>query len=257
MTTNNHSSLRTSRPALLLALLSALCFQPSAFSKTNAFTYQGRLLDSGTAANGSCDLQFTLFAANTGGASVSDTVTNAATLVTNGLFTVTLDFGPNAFDGTAHWLEIGVRQGANPFVTLSPRQPLTPAPEALFARHASPLRAGRNWVFPTPYLTYSSSTFAEVARFAFQGTAFGDNLRSASVLASTGNGTTSGEFRLVDVISGLVVVTGTAGPSVAGNPVSGSSTAITNLPADPTAFSLQFRRAAGTSTVTFYQFWAE
>ena len=42
--------------------------------------------------------------------------------VTNGLFTVTLDFG-NQFPGDDRWLEIGVRTShAASFVTLAPRQ---------------------------------------------------------------------------------------------------------------------------------------
>jgi hypothetical protein len=49
---------------------------------------------------------------------------------------VTLDFGA-VFDGNARWLEIGVRtNGAGVFSTLSPRQPITPTPYALYAPSA-------------------------------------------------------------------------------------------------------------------------
>jgi hypothetical protein len=58
--------------------------------------------------------------------------------VSNGLFTVTLDFGSGVFDGNARWLEIAVRtNGASDFVTLAPRQPLTPTPYAMLAGTAS------------------------------------------------------------------------------------------------------------------------
>src|ERR1700722_17194330 len=62
-----------------------------------AFSYQGCLNDNNGPANGAYDLTFTLYATNTGGASVAGPVTNTATAVTNGLFTSMIDFG-NVFD---------------------------------------------------------------------------------------------------------------------------------------------------------------
>jgi hypothetical protein len=58
--------------------------------------------------------------------------------VTNGLFNVALDFGPAAFDGSARWLDIGVRtngSGAD-YAALTPRQPITPTPYAIHAANA-------------------------------------------------------------------------------------------------------------------------
>ena len=56
-----------------------------------AFTYQGRLTDSGSAANGSYDLKFTLYDNPTSGTGVvGGPLTNSAVAVSNGLFTVTL-----------------------------------------------------------------------------------------------------------------------------------------------------------------------
>src|SRR5439155_571146 len=67
-----------------------------------------------------------------------NTITNSPTGVTNGLFTVTLDFGAGVFTGPARWLEIGARTNGNgSFTTLSPRQPLTPTPYATFAAAAA------------------------------------------------------------------------------------------------------------------------
>jgi hypothetical protein len=64
---------------------------------------------------------------------VSLSLTNDAVPVTNGLFTVLLDFG-NVFDGSPRFLDIGVRTNAgSAFTPLSPRQPITPAPYAITA----------------------------------------------------------------------------------------------------------------------------
>ena len=74
-----------------------------------------------------------MFSTSSGAGQVGSTITNPATVVSNGLFTVTLDFG-NQFPGAARWLEIAVRtNGDGAFVTLIPRQQLTPAPYAIFA----------------------------------------------------------------------------------------------------------------------------
>ncbi len=102
-----------------------------------SFTYQGRLTDAGNPANGIYDLQFTLFTAATGGSQVGSVVTKDDVTVTDGLFTVTLDFGASAFTGSARWLEVAVQPGAGGgFTLLSPRQELTATPNALFSRAA-------------------------------------------------------------------------------------------------------------------------
>ncbi|MGH7993500.1 MAG: hypothetical protein ACREDQ_08285, partial [Limisphaerales bacterium] len=118
-----------------------LLFSPVglAFAQGTAFTYQGRLNDGGAPANGSYDLTFALFNTNITGTALGGTLTNSATAVSNGLFTVTLDFS-NQFDGTPRWLQIGVRTNStSSFTPLSPRQQLTPTPYAIFANGASNL----------------------------------------------------------------------------------------------------------------------
>jgi hypothetical protein len=99
-----------------------------------ALTYQGRLTDGGAPANGTYDLEFKLYEALSGGSPVGSTVTLGEVTVTNGLFTVQLDFG-NVFDGTALYLDVGVRPGASvgAYTPLTPRQQLTAAPYALYA----------------------------------------------------------------------------------------------------------------------------
>jgi len=104
-----------------------------------AFIYQGRLNDGTNPVNGSYDLQFTLYTAATNGNQAGSALTNSATAINNGLFSVALDFG-NQFDGTARWLEIGVRTNGNgTFNILAPRQPLLAVPYAVTANTASNL----------------------------------------------------------------------------------------------------------------------
>ena len=111
-----------------------LCSIASVFAQSTVFTYQGRLNDNGQPANGTYDLRFGLYdSTNLPGNIIAGPVNNPSTQVANGLFSASLDFG-NVFNGTARWLEIAVRtNGAANFVTLTPRQPLTPVPYAIFA----------------------------------------------------------------------------------------------------------------------------
>src|SRR5215471_19412728 len=101
-----------------VAILSVFCLLSSALAQGTAFTYQGRLNDGGSAANGSYDLTFALFNTNINGSALGIiSNTTAATAISNGLFTVTLDYG-NQFDGTPRWIEISVRtNGGSGFTT--------------------------------------------------------------------------------------------------------------------------------------------
>ncbi len=127
--------------ALILLALSAINLQLStAIAQGTAFTYQGRLNNGGSPASGSYDVSFALFATNAGGIAVAGPVTNNAVPVTNGLFTVPVDFCTGAFTGQSNWLEIAVAtNGTGSFTTLAPRQQLTPTPYAIFAESASGL----------------------------------------------------------------------------------------------------------------------
>jgi hypothetical protein len=97
-----------------------------------AFTYQGQLKKAGNPVNGNCDFLFTLWDAETGGNQIGLNQEKTNVPVTNGLFTVQLDFGAGAFQGDARWLQIAVKcAGDSDYVPLTPRQALTPAPYAL------------------------------------------------------------------------------------------------------------------------------
>lgn len=129
-----------SRLAAALALLLTVSLTPSALAQGTAFQYQGQLICSGAPANGSYDIQFTLYATNMTGVTVAGPVTNSATAVSNGLFSTTIDLGPGVFTGSNCWLEIAVStNGANAFSTLAPRQKIMPVPFAIFANTASNL----------------------------------------------------------------------------------------------------------------------
>lgn len=123
------------------------------------FTYQGQLKDTGNLANGLYDFQFKLYDSALNGNLVGspDTVAVNDQQVTNGLFTVTLNFGASAFNGDARWLEVGVRPGASvaAYTALAPRQTIAAVPYALHALTAgvSPMRT----FYLTNTATYNGS----------------------------------------------------------------------------------------------------
>jgi hypothetical protein len=96
-------------PGLLCLILLQFGNLLSLLAQPAAFTYQGRLDDGANPASGIYDLRFAIYDAAGGGTQQGNTLTNTATAVSNGLFTVTLDFGTGVFDGGLRWLEIGVR----------------------------------------------------------------------------------------------------------------------------------------------------
>jgi len=129
------------RVALVLALGLMVCQAKvsEAAPLGMAFTYQGRLIDANSAAEGLYDFQFKLFNDPNVilGTQVGDTIDINELDVIDGYFTAALDFGANVFTGDARWLEIGVRPGelSDPceFTILEPRMELTPTPYAIYA----------------------------------------------------------------------------------------------------------------------------
>ena len=128
---------RTLRTCLTVALFCVCLFASQAvYAQTNGFTYQGKLGDAGAPANGSYDFQFKLFDQRTGGTQQGSTLTLSSppVTVTNGGFTVQLDFGAN-FPGGDRYLETSVRvHSADPnaaYSTLSPRQRIGSTPYAI------------------------------------------------------------------------------------------------------------------------------
>jgi hypothetical protein len=103
---------------------------------SSAFTYQGQLKLNGNPVNGTADFQLTLWDGVSGGNQVGGPLTFNNFSLSDGLFTISPDFGVNVFNGDARWLEISVRSpsGVGPFVTLSFRQPVRATPYALQTR---------------------------------------------------------------------------------------------------------------------------
>ncbi len=109
----------------------------AARAQTTAFTYQGQLNSTNNAVTGAYDFRFRIFDANSN--VLAGPLTNAPVGVTNGLFTVALDFGAGVFNGSSRSLEIAVRGygGTNAYTALSPWQALTSVPYAIQAINAS------------------------------------------------------------------------------------------------------------------------
>jgi hypothetical protein len=121
-----------------LVVLAILLGATMTFAQTSSFTYQGRLTDGGTPANGNYDLQFALWDSLANGTQVGSTQTLNTVAVSNGVFTVSLDFGANSFPGANRFLEISARpSGSGSFTLLSPRQPITSTPYAVRSLNAS------------------------------------------------------------------------------------------------------------------------
>ncbi len=118
--------------ALALALGFVAAPQPAS---ATPISYQGRLIDGATLANGSYEITFRLFDDATAGAQIGASLVKNPVSVQNGLFTVDLDFGDTAFPGGARWLELAARPAASvePAETLSPRHAIHAVPYAIRA----------------------------------------------------------------------------------------------------------------------------
>ncbi len=167
-------------------LLSAICL--SAFAQGTAFMYQGQLQNNGSPASGTYNLEFTLFnTTNISAVAIAGPVTNNAVFVTNGLFTVLIDFGSGVWNGQTNWLEIGVETNlASVFTTLAPRQQLTPVPYAIYAEKAGAVSASQ--------LTSIGNTNVGSGNNFFVG--------------PSGNATTSGDYNTGDGYDSLGVNAG-------------------------------------------------
>jgi hypothetical protein len=101
------------------------------------FTYQGRLrLVGGVYVTGACDFQFSLWNADDSQVAGTGTLDRTSVGVTDGYFTVDLDFG-DVFTGPDRYLQVAVRcpAGSGTYDTLGGRVKLAPNPYAMAARN--------------------------------------------------------------------------------------------------------------------------
>lgn len=191
-----------------------------------AFTYQGQLKKGGSPVNGTCDLQFKLYDAASGGTQIGSTQSKVNVAVSDGLFAVELDFGATAFRGDRRWLEIAARcpAGSGSYTTLSPRQELTAAPYALTLRPGADIVAsvsGRGVLYVSNESSTNDSTGVYGSASAASGITYGGYFKSTSAdgrgalgWATASSGTTYGLYGRSDSASGRGVqgyATGTSG----------------------------------------------
>ena len=126
----------------LFCVVCILLSSSTVLAMSTEFTYQGRLHVGGDPAEGAYDVQFQLFDDAAAGNQVGATLEADDLNMVGGYFVVALDFGANVFDGSNRWLQISVRPATstNPadYVTLLPRQVITPTPYALYAKSGTP-----------------------------------------------------------------------------------------------------------------------
>lgn len=100
----------------------------NAAANDTGFTYQGSLTDSGTAVTGTVSVSVSLWDSETLGTQIGSTQTLPGVSVTDGVFSVELDFGASAFAGD-RWMEISIDSNV-----LTPRQRVTATPYAIQTR---------------------------------------------------------------------------------------------------------------------------
>ena len=247
----------------------------SSAAQTNEFIYQGKLTDSaGTAAN--YDFQFRLCRseANCVALNLLGTRTRLGVPVTNGVFSVSLDFPAASFDGAARFLEIGVKPAgsADPYTILAPRQQITSAPYAVKSLNAenadnaarlggaaanqfvqttdTRLSDDRN---PLPNsANYIQNTTAEqpVSNFNVSGDGtVGGTLRAGTLRASSGFNINNDPVLRVGTLGNLFVGinTGTAITSGVSNSFFGASAGTSNTSGSSNSF---FGNASGALNTT-------
>ena len=170
--------------AIALAAIVIGNLSAQAATLSTGFSYQGRLFDGGTAANGQYEMEFILRDQATGGNQVGTTIAIAPVTVTNGLFQVTVDFGTNVWDGDARWLDVSVRTNGStsPHTLLTPSQLIQPVPYAIHSIKAGELVG----TLPSTQLSgqYPNPVTLNNAANAFGGNGSGLTSLNASQLAT-------------------------------------------------------------------------
>lgn len=214
---------------LIALLVFALCAAHTAAHADpvgTAFTFQGYLEKDAVPYSGTAEFELRLYDAAVGGSQVGPTATHSGVPVTQGLFTVGLDFGA-VFDGNQRWLEIATQTpGDAGFTTFGGRIAVQGSPYALWSANggggggalALPFNGSADAPGPTtgvdPTLGTSSARFDNLATlgmsYGLTGSSLSNRTYSGGVLGLglAASGTTSG-------------VVGYAGASPSGRGVTG------------------------------------
>ena len=212
---------------------------------SSVFTYQGRLIDDTLPSTGVYDFQFGLFDALTDGTEVIAAIDRLNVEVTDGAFTVLLDFGFSSFSGQDRFLEIRVKLPTEiDFRRLTPRQQITAAPHALYSFTSGYAESARST------LTASIATTAENALQlggvpADQYVQTNDPRSSSLFIQNSTTQQTSSNFN----ISG----NGTAGGTLTGNVVSATTQyniGISRVLSSPGSFNFFAGNGAGQLNTT-------
>jgi hypothetical protein len=226
--------MRITRAIILVTVVTGSLFAKSLMAQGTSFTYQGSLLGNGAAASGEFDMEFYLRDAQSGGNPVGATNTLAPVVVSSGLFTVQLDFGTGIFTGPQRWLEIGVRTNGSiaAYTILSPRQPFTAAPYALYAPNsasAATAASVASSAVSAPQLNTAGAPAAgQILSYTGTGLAWTNPAAANGSWLLSGNGgtstptdflgTTDGQPLQIRATGGINFFTGTNRLSLAGQP---------------------------------------
>jgi hypothetical protein len=195
---------------ILISFVFTVLTAGAAFGQGTAFNFQGRLNDGTSPANGRYDLQFRLYNAIAGGTPVGTEVARPNTILINGVFSTTLDFGAAAFNNpNSVFIEIGIRPAASPnaFTILGPRQQLTAVPFAIRAASAANADNAQNAVNAALALNAINSQNAENATNATSA------VTAANALSL--GGVSPASFAKLDVINpGQLIINGNVRQSV-------------------------------------------
>ena len=190
----------------LLSILFVMFASIAIPAQGTSFTYQGHLNNGNSAANGNYDFEFRNFDALSGGNQFGSTVVLLNVPVTNGVFSVQLDFGNN-FPGAPRYLGIALRQAGSgtDYTILSPRQQITSTPYAVKSLNATTAdtadtatnAAQLGGLSPSQYVQTNDSRLTD-ARTPTAGSASyiqnGTLQQSASNFNVSGNGTVGGSL---------------------------------------------------------------
>jgi hypothetical protein len=120
--------LRSQPRSAALAALLALQFVSA---HAAGFSYHGTLQDAGKPAEGSYDLELTLYTAASGGKVLAGPLLLYKVAVHAGAFSTSVDFGPLAIGAESGWLDVAVRaSGENDFTALSSRAVVSANPNS-------------------------------------------------------------------------------------------------------------------------------